>query len=91
MLAEYERFFRDLLWPSKRNLAIFSQKQKPINNNEDPKKKSFYYYIGEGDFDLAWPNVAVFIVGHLVMLSTLPWIFSNGVNYYTILWGESFY
>ena len=94
--AAYERYFREFFWPSKRNLSIFSPKRTSSslnNNNDDEPKKTRnsvgFYYINTGDFDLAWPNIGVFIVGHLMLFSAAAWVLMNGINYSTIFWGEN--
>ncbi|KAI1283691.1 Delta(9)-fatty-acid desaturase fat-7 [Halotydeus destructor] len=43
-----------------------------VNNNcatSGARDGRHYYFIGQGDFDIVWSNVAVFAVGHLLFLA----------------------
>lgn len=35
-----------------------------------PKQDAFYYYVKDGDFSIAWFNVFVFVVTHLLLAHT---------------------
>lgn len=39
---------------------------------KSPKKNdsAYYYYIRNGDFDIVWTNVFVFVLGHLLFIHT---------------------
>ena len=50
-------------------------KSHDLTQNSSPKSKSdqtFYYYIKNGDFDIVWTNVGVFIVAHVLLIH---WIY----------------
>ena len=38
------------------------------NVGSTSKNHSYYYYINEGDFDIVWTNVLVFILGHALFI-----------------------
>lgn len=59
-------------------LSVDINNNHTIDNNNNVakeviKKQSepFYYYIKEGDFDLVWPNLIVFTIGHLIYFYAL--------------------
>lgn len=56
----------------------------PLTGQKLSKKeldqRPFYYFIRDGDFDLVWPNISVFVIGHLlffysyyIMYTQHPW------------------
>lgn len=49
--------------------------------------RPFYYFIRDGDFDIVWPNVAVFIVGHLFYLYSC-FLLCTDFPWRTWFWGE---
>ena len=55
-------------------------------------EKPYYYYIRNGDFDIVWSNVAVFVIGHVLFFYTYWFAFYQVENRLkhlnTVLWGE---
>lgn len=75
-------------YPNPKNLAACDNE-----GQRSSSEKPFYYYIKNGNFDLVWTNIVIFIVGHLLFIQCYYDIITkfgagNPANAYTLIFGE---
>lgn len=64
-------------------VKVFVGKNSDQNGNKLEKKleeRPYYWFIANGDFDIVWSNVVVFILGHIffawayyILFTEFPW------------------
>jgi len=50
------------------SIKVYVDKHQTSQKNPLQEERSYYWYIANGDFDIVWTNVTIFVLGHALFL-----------------------